>query len=128
MFSFLMKGGRCRPKIRNRGALPMVVSRVGSRGIPLGPLHLGGQREHSVLKLTVEEAKKLLHQENIPVGWTLKWRNEWLIVRQDLNSNLADCKAFKDSIFKNLLKGILLLQHRVSVRINMEGRLRGSVC
>lgn len=39
----------------------MVASRVGSQGFLVGTLHLGGQREHSVLKFTTEEAEKVLH-------------------------------------------------------------------
>lgn len=68
MFSLLMKRGGRRPNISHRGAQPVVVSRVGSQGFPWGPLHLGGHCEHSVLKFTVQEAKKVLHQENTPVG------------------------------------------------------------
>ena len=66
------QGGGCRSKESHRPDQPMVVSGVGCPGFPLGILHLGGQCEHSVLKFTVQEAKKVLHQENIPVGWTLR--------------------------------------------------------
>lgn len=65
-----MKGGGRRPNISHRGAQPVVVSRVGPQGFPWGPLHLsvGGHCEHSVLKFTVQEAKKVVHQENTPAG------------------------------------------------------------